>query len=114
VRILGKYENNTSSNHEFYNNRFDGHQGKSFESDQDLEYNQYNRNQENRNSYNDMTSWNTTGFFDRDRNLYSTPETNIETIEKFHLFESAPRYGIHHNLLFSVSLFNLNNVLPIL
>ena len=104
VRILGKRENTTNSaNGEYYNNNhFDGRLGKGND-EQDSEYNTYNKNTENRKNYNDITSWNTTGYFDRDSNPYSTQEPNILTMEKFNLFESAPRYGLHHNLLFSVS-----------
>ncbi|OXU29135.1 hypothetical protein TSAR_009918 [Trichomalopsis sarcophagae] len=105
VRILGTRENNTNSyNNEFYNNKFDNRQGKeNDENNHQDEYNQYNRNYDNRNNYNDMSTWNSTGFFDRDRSRYNTPEPNIQTMEKFHLFESAPRYGRQHNLLFSDS-----------
>lgn len=58
----------------------------------------YSRNSEPNNS-NDMTSWNTEGFFDRNRTL----GPQVESVEKFHLFESGSRYGNQRNLLFSVS-----------
>lgn len=111
AKILGKYQNDTNfnNNNEFYNNRFDNRQGKGFESDQDSEYNQYNKNYENRNNNNE-NDWNSsTGFYDRSRTQFSTQEPNIQSIDKFNLFDSAPRYGFSRNLLFSVSSKSTSN-----
>lgn len=103
VRIFGKHENNSrqSNNNEFYNNnnnnnrydnRYDNRQDRGYEDEQDGEYNPYNR----RENYNNFSS--SSGFYDR-----STQEPQIQSIEKFFLFESAPRYGRQHNLMFSVT-----------
>ncbi|XP_014218149.1 melanotransferrin [Copidosoma floridanum] len=93
VRIFGKHADRSGqSDSEFHNNRSENREDRDFNDDQNRDhYNSYNR----RENYNNFS---TSGFDDRDR---STQEPNIQTIEKFHLFESAPRYGRQHNLLFS-------------
>ncbi|KAJ8686639.1 hypothetical protein QAD02_022433 [Eretmocerus hayati] len=111
VKIFGNRPVDVTPSNEFYNNRYENRQGKGFD-DQDPEYNQYDRNSENRNNYveNNYNSRNTTGFYDRDRSVYSTQEPSIQSIEKFSLFESAPRYGSQHNLLFSDSSRDLYSI----
>lgn len=61
--------------------------------------NEYNAEHfENRNGYD--RSYN-----DNELNPWDKPEsTNIQPIETFNLFDSAPKYGMHHNLIFSVSM----------
>ena len=84
VKILGKRGNNTrinSDNTDFYRS------GKGYETEQNADYNR--------------------GFYDKEY-YSSTHEPKIHSIEKFNLFESAPRYGItRRNLLFSVRIISI-------
>ncbi|KAF7405689.1 hypothetical protein HZH68_005058 [Vespula germanica] len=113
VKVLNKKNNFT----DIYNNRFDNRQG-NFENrpgyedryrEKDFRYNNRNEyNTDNRNEYDrgfddgyaKSNSW------DREYNdTYNdySETTNIQPIETFDLFESAPKYGLHHNLMFSDS-----------
>ncbi|XP_076293770.1 transferrin 2 [Lasioglossum baleicum] len=92
VRILhkGNYTNST----DFYDSRFENRPG-------------YN----NRSGYGNPNEYSTDNFDNRNDydkgyngNGWDRPEsTNIQPIETFNMFESAPRYGMHHNLMFSDS-----------
>lgn len=93
VRIFHKNINNTSI---YSNNRFDNQ-----------------RDYENRSGYkfgdnsvntgkNDLNEYSTDGWDRNNREYTSSEPTNIQPIEVFNLFESAPRYGMQHNLMFSV------------
>ncbi|XP_014484986.1 PREDICTED: melanotransferrin isoform X1 [Dinoponera quadriceps] len=44
--------------------------------------------------------------YNHNREYTSNEPTNVQPIEMFDLFESAPRYGIHHNLIFSDATIN--------
>ncbi|KAL7289603.1 hypothetical protein TKK_0016459 [Trichogramma kaykai] len=65
-------------------------------------FGKHDSNTRDNSAYNNNTtySWNSGVYNDRDR---ESNEPNIQTIGKFNLFESAPRYGLRHNLLFSDS-----------
>ena len=63
--------------------------------------NSYNGENRNRNGFdNNADGYN---IFDDDNSRENNP-TDIRPIEVFNMFESAPRYGINHNLLFSVNI----------
>ncbi|KAK9296260.1 hypothetical protein QLX08_009683 [Tetragonisca angustula] len=96
VRILGKH--NARNSTEFYDNRFENRPG----------FNSNNRF--NRTEYVNPNEYSTDNFEHRNGNERShdgnelwdnTESTNIQPIETFNLFESAPKYGMHHNLIFS-------------
>ncbi|KAI4498584.1 hypothetical protein M0802_006290 [Mischocyttarus mexicanus] len=120
VKILNKNIKNDST--DIYNNRFDNRQG-DFENrlgyedryrENDFRYNNRNEyNTDSLNGYNrsyddnyaNSNTWNREHNNTYDNypvNEYSET-TNIQPIETFNLFESAPKYGIHHNLIFSDS-----------
>ncbi|XP_076644544.1 transferrin 2 [Halictus rubicundus] len=90
VRILHK--GNYTNSSDFYDSNFENRPG-------------YN----NRSGYANPNEYNTDNFenhndYDRGYNGWDKPEsTNIQPIETFNIFESAPRYGMHHNLMFSDS-----------
>lgn len=78
--------------------------------------NEYTTDNWNRNGYernyggsggNGLNSWekprynDTFNYYNRDHPFTENP--NIQPIEVFELYESAPRYGMQHNLIFSVS-----------
>ncbi|XP_033335223.2 transferrin 2 [Megalopta genalis] len=100
VRILNKdiVQNST----DFYDNRFENRPGYN---------NRFDENNYNRSSYGNPNEYNTDNFenrngYDRSYNgngWDKTESTNIQPIETFNLFESAPKYGLHHNLMFSDS-----------
>ncbi|KAK2580797.1 hypothetical protein KPH14_011531 [Odynerus spinipes] len=108
VRIFNRKQIRNNST-DIYNNRFDnrqddfgnrpGYEDRAREND--FEYN-------NRNEYN-TDNWDNRNGYDRSfsdgYNNHSTggysETTNILPIETFDLFESTPKYGIHHNLMFS-------------
>nr|XP_003703507.1 PREDICTED: melanotransferrin isoform X1 [Megachile rotundata] len=103
VRVLSKHSTRNST--DFYDNRFENRAGLNNRFDE----NNFTRNGfANPNEYNTEDSENRNGF---ERNLNGnelnpwdkTEATNVQPIETFDLFESAPRYGMHHNLLFSDS-----------
>lgn len=54
------------------------------------------------NSWDRPTINDTFDYYNRERDR--TEPTNVQPIEVFDLYESAPRYGMQHNLMFSVSL----------
>lgn len=98
VRILGKH--NARNSTEFYDNRFENRPG----------FN--NNNRFNRTEYVNPNEYSTDNFEHRNGNERNhdgnelwdnTESTNIQPIEIFNLFESAPKYGMHHNLIFSVN-----------
>lgn len=104
--------NDRSRNRDDYENRptFDNRQGydnnydeRNFNSSYfDNRNNNYNRDGSGRNS-----EQGNSGFYAWDRPVSGYAESSnpsdITPIENFYLFESAPRYGDRHNLLFSVS-----------
>ncbi|XP_076249399.1 transferrin 2 [Calliopsis andreniformis] len=103
VRILNKH--NTRNSTEFYDNRLDNRPGFN---------NRFGENSFNRSEYTNPNEYNTESFENRngyernyngnELNPWDKPEsTNIQPIETFNLFESAPKYGMHHNLIFSDS-----------
>ena len=103
VRVLNKHSARNST--ELYDNRFENRPGfnnrfgdNNFSRSGYTNPNEYNTdNSENRNGYERNYNGN-------ELNPWDKPEsTNIQPIETFNLFESAPRYGIHHNLIFSDS-----------
>ncbi|XP_046819828.1 melanotransferrin isoform X1 [Vespa crabro] len=118
VKILNRKHNFT----DIYNNRFDNRQD-DFENrpgyedryrEKDFIYN--NRNEYNTDinneydrsfddGYANSNSWNRE--YNDTYNTYPSNDysetTNIQPIETFDLFESAPKYGLHHNLMFSDS-----------
>ncbi|XP_003695327.1 melanotransferrin [Apis florea] len=100
VKVLGKNNTNTI---DFYNNHFENRSNfnnrfgeKNFNRSEYVNTNEYTtENFENRNGYEKSYDEN---------NLYAwerTEPTNIQPIETFNLFESAPTFGMHHNLMFS-------------
>lgn len=103
VRVLNKH--NARNSTDYYNNRFENRPGFNKRYDENnftrngyLNPNEYNAEDfENRNGYERNFNGNELNPLDKDES------TNIQPIEIFDLFESAPRYGIHHNLMFSVS-----------
>ncbi|XP_072759417.1 transferrin 2 [Anoplolepis gracilipes] len=124
VRILHKNKNDTSTLNRFdnnqknyenrsgYNNRF-GEGGFNRENGVNNP-NEYSTDNWDRNGYdrsfgggggNGFNSWDrptindTFDYYNRDH----TEPTNVQPIEVFDLYESAPRYGMHHNLIFSDS-----------
>ncbi|XP_043490312.1 melanotransferrin [Polistes fuscatus] len=120
VKILNKNKRNDST--DIYNNRFDNRQGdfenrlgyedryraNDFGYDNRNEYNTDNFNDYNRSyddNYANSNTWNRE--HNNTNNNYPVNDysetTNIQPIETFDLFESAPKYGIHHNLIFSDS-----------
>lgn len=105
VRVLNKH--NAKNSTDFYDDRFENRPGYS---------NRFGENNFNRTGYTNPNEYNTENF--ENRNAYErsyngnelnpwdkTESTNIQPIETFNLFESAPRYGMHHNLIFSVNMF---------
>ncbi|XP_034181211.1 transferrin 2 [Osmia lignaria lignaria] len=101
VRVLNKH--NAKNSTDFYNNRFENRPGFN---------NRFDENNFTRNAYANPNEYNSEDFENRngyERNfngnelnpLDKDESTNIQPIEIFDLFESAPRYGIHHNLMFS-------------
>ncbi|XP_017883178.1 melanotransferrin [Ceratina calcarata] len=102
VRILGnrsarnstEFNDNRFENRPDYNNRFDDNNFN--RSDRVRPYEYSIENNENRNGYGRNYNGNE---LSRDR----TESTDIQPIETFDLFESAPRYGMHRNLMFSDS-----------
>ncbi|CAK9800379.1 MELTF [Anthophora quadrimaculata] len=103
VQVLNKHSSQNST--EFYDNRFENRPGfnyrfseNNFNKSEYLNPNEYNaENHEGRSGY--EKSYNVNGLNPWDENH----PTNIQPIETFNLFESAPRYGMHHNLIFSDS-----------
>ena len=103
VRVLNKH--NAKNSTDFYNNRFKNRPGfnnrfdeNNFTRDVYANPNEYNSEDfENSNRYERNFNGNELNPLDKDES------TNIQPIEIFDLFESAPRYGIHHNLMFSDS-----------
>ncbi|XP_060828593.1 transferrin 2 [Bombus pascuorum] len=96
VQVLRRH--NAKNSTEFYDNRFENRPdfNNRFNNTEYVNPNEYSTdNFENRNgnerSYNgnDLNTWD------------NTESTNIQPIETFNLFESAPKYGMHHNLIFS-------------
>lgn len=64
-------------------------------------FNRYNPDDTRDNFFsNTGTSDDRNRFDDRDRP--NVPDDNVTFYEKFDIFESVPRYGIHHNLIFQV------------
>lgn len=137
VRILHKNKNNTTDLNHFdnnqknyenrsgYNNRFDEND---FNRDGVNTPNEYSTDWD-RNGYdrsfgggggggggNGFNSWekpainDTFDYYHRDH----TESTNIQPIEVFDLYESAPRYGMQHNLIFSVGHTFFRLFLPLL
>ncbi|XP_050449734.1 melanotransferrin [Cataglyphis hispanica] len=122
VRILHKNKNNTTDSNRFddnqrnyenrsgYNNRFDEND---FNRDGINNPNEYSTDNRDRNGYdrsfggggNGFNSWekpainDTFNYYNRNH----TESTNVQPIEVFDLYESAPRYGMQHNLIFSDS-----------
>ncbi|XP_043250391.1 melanotransferrin isoform X1 [Colletes gigas] len=103
VNILNK--RNAKNSTEPYDDRFENRPGYN---------NRFGENNFNRSGYINPNEYNTDNFENRNAydpsyngielNSWDKPEsTNVQPIETFNLFESAPRYGIHHNLLFSDS-----------
>ncbi|XP_012281642.1 melanotransferrin isoform X2 [Orussus abietinus] len=123
VRLFGKniLDNSTRSGDRFnsgvadYENRpgYENQFGTNEYSNSNAHYNEYdNRNGYDRNhgNNNEQNGWDNSGlnetyrYFNRDGfSTESSDSSSIHTIENFHLFESAPKFGIHHNLLFSDS-----------
>ncbi|CAK9812062.1 MELTF [Anthophora plagiata] len=103
VQVLNKHSSQNST--EFYDNRFENRPGFNYRSNENnfnkseyLNPNEYSaENYEGRTGY--EKSYNVNGLNPWDENH----PTNIQPIETFNLFESAPRYGMHHNLIFSDS-----------
>ncbi|CAK9823344.1 MELTF [Anthophora retusa] len=103
VQVLNKHSSQNST--EFYDNRFENRPGfnyrfgeNNFNKSEYLNPNEYSaENHEGRSGY--EKSYNVNGLNPWDENH----PTNIQPIETFNLFESAPRYGMHHNLIFSDS-----------
>ncbi|XP_020296181.1 melanotransferrin [Pseudomyrmex gracilis] len=119
VRILHKNKNDTANFNRFGNDQRDF--------DNRPSYNKFDEDRVNRDEFNNPNEYNTDG----DRNGYDrsygvdgkglntwekpmndtydyynrehtiNEPTNIRPIEVFELFESAPRYGLQHNLIFS-------------
>ena len=86
------YENEFDNrNNNNYNNNYDNRDGfdRSFSGSWDNLRNEKNRSYLNR------------------EGITTTQYPSIQTIENFTLFESSPKYGIHHNLLVSVSRYTL-------
>lgn len=102
VQILGK--RNAKNSTEFYDNRLENRpdfnnrfgDNNFNRSDRIRPYEYSTENNENRNGYGRSYNGNE---LSRD----GTESTDIQPIETFDLFESAPRYGMHHNLMFSDS-----------
>jgi hypothetical protein len=123
VRILHRNKNDTSSFNRLDNDQggFENRAGYKF-GENDLNRGGYNNPNEystdtwDRNGYdrrygggdNGLNSWDkpmindTYDYYNRDH----TEPTNVHPIEVFDLYESAPRYGTQHNLIFSVMHFN--------
>ncbi|XP_053985939.1 melanotransferrin [Hylaeus volcanicus] len=103
VRVLNKH--NAKNSTEPYDDRFENRPGfnnrfgeNNFNRSGYMNPNEYNtENFENRNAYDRSYNGNELNPWDK------TDSTNIQPIETFNLFESAPRYGMHHNLIFSDS-----------
>ncbi|XP_031831922.2 transferrin 2 [Nomia melanderi] len=98
-------KDNAKNSTDFYDNRFENRPGFN---------NRFGDNYFNTSGYNNPNEYNTENFegrngYDRSYNgngltgWDKAESTNIQPIETFNLFESAPRYGIQHNLLFSDS-----------
>lgn len=102
--------------------RFNRFKRQSFNRDQ---YNQ-NRQNENRDEYetryrqsnpfdrykpdrNQDNFFSNTGTFD-EAHKFDDNEQNDTLYEKFNIFESVPKYGIHHNLLFQVKTQTIDNI----
>jgi len=123
VRILHRNKNDTSSFNRLDNDQggFENRAGYKF-GENDFNRGGYNNPNEystdtwDRNGYdrryggsdNGLNSWDkpivndTYDYYNRDH----TEPTNVHPIEVFDLYESAPRYGMQHNLIFSVMHFN--------
>ncbi|KOC70364.1 Serotransferrin [Habropoda laboriosa] len=103
VRVLNKHNSQNST--ELYDNRFENRPGfnyrfgeNSFNKSEYFNSNEYNaENFDSRNGYEKRYNGNGLNSWDESHS------TNIQPIETFNLFESAPRYGMHHNLIFSDS-----------
>lgn len=101
VKVLGKNNTNTI---DFYNNHFENQSNfnnrfgeKNFNRSEYVNANEYTtENFGNHNGY--EKSYNENNAWDK------TEPTNIQPIETFNLFESAPTFGMHHNLMFSVNI----------
>ncbi|OAD60207.1 Melanotransferrin [Eufriesea mexicana] len=103
VEILGKHMMRNST--QLYDDHFENRPGfnnrfgeKNFNRSEYANANEYNtENFENHNGYEKGYDGNELHEWDK------TESTNIQPIETFNLFESAPKYGMHHNLMFSVN-----------
>lgn len=120
VRIFHKNRNDTTGSNRFddnqrnhenrpdFNNRFGEDD---FNRNGVNNPNEYNTDNWNRNGYdrsfsgnNRFNSWEKRAINDTsDYNRNHTESTTAQPIEMFDLYESAPRYGTKHNLIFSVS-----------
>lgn len=125
ARLFRKNRNDTTDSNRFddnqksyenrpsYNNRFGEDD---FNRNGVNNLNEYSTDNWGRNGYdrsfnggNGFNSWekpainDTIDYYNRDH----TEPTNVQPIEVFDLYESAPRYGMQHNLIFSVSHINL-------
>lgn len=120
VRIFHKNRNDTTGSNRFddnqrnyesrpdYNNRFGEDD---FNRNGVNNPNEYNTDNWDRNGYdrsfsgnNGFNSWEKPAINDTsDYNRNHTESTTVQPIEVFDLYESAPRYGTKHNLIFSVS-----------
>lgn len=94
VRILHRNKNDSYSNDQFDHNQRDYENRPGYKSGD----NNF------RNGGYDYPYEYSTDSLDRNYNREYTPSEpmNVQPIEVFDLFESAPRYGIQHNLIFSV------------
>lgn len=120
ARIFHKNRNNTTVSNRFDNNQKNYENRTSFNNRFDEDdfnrnginnLNEYSTDNWTRNEFgrsfnggNGFNSWekpviNDTFDYSRDH----TELTNVQPIEVFDLYESAPRYGMQHNLIFSVS-----------
>lgn len=124
VRIMHKTNVKTNTTRDFVSNRFDdlqGNYGNRSGNNNRFGVNTFNRDGDGFNNQNEYSTdnWRRYGndrasaddgsnprkaandgfnYYNRD---YTSTEPNIQPIEVFELFESAPRYGTH-NLMFSV------------
>lgn len=120
VRIFHKNRNDTTGSNRFddnqrnhenrpgFNNRFgeDNFNRNGINNPNEYSTDTWNRNGYDRsfNNGNEFNSWEKSTINDTfDYNRDHIEPANVQPIEVFDLYESAPRYGMQHNLIFSVS-----------
>lgn len=98
VRVLHRNINDTSI---YSNNRFDSDQ-RDYENRSGYKFGDTSFNTGKNGGLDYTNDYNVDWDRNNNREYTSSEPTNVQPIEVFDLFESAPRYGSQHNLIFSV------------